>query len=79
MRLVPLGQEHTDAFDQLGRHLVAPAFVPEHLLEAALELGMPVTGGALPQVALDLHALQAHELPVQVELDLLECVLAFNR
>jgi len=76
---VRLGEEHADAFDQLGRDLVAPAFVPEHLLEAALELGMPVTGGALPQVALDLHALQAHELPVQVELDLLQRVLAFNR
>jgi hypothetical protein len=79
MRLVPLGEQHADAFDELGGHLVAPAFVPEHLLEPTLELGMPVTGGALPQVALDLNALQAHELPVEVELDLPERVLAFNR
>jgi hypothetical protein len=79
VRLVRLGEQHADAFDELGGHLVTPTFVPEHLLEPALELRMPVTGGALPQVALDLNVLQAHELPVEVELDLPECVLAFNR
>jgi hypothetical protein len=31
---------------------------------------MPATGGALPQMALDLDALVPDELPVEVELDL---------
>jgi hypothetical protein len=30
-------------------------------------------------VALDLHALDAHELPVEIELDLAEHVLALSR
>jgi hypothetical protein len=44
-----------------------------------LELGVPAARGALPQVPLDLHALEPHELPVEVELDLAQRVLAFNR
>jgi hypothetical protein len=68
-----------DPFDQLGRNLVAPALVAEHLLQPPLELGVPAAGGAFPQVPLDLHTLEADELPVEVELDLAQRVLAINR
>jgi hypothetical protein len=40
---------------------------------------MTGTRGAFPEVTLDLHALDAHELPVEIELDLAEHVLALSR
>ena len=76
MRLV---DDQADPLDQLRGDLVAPALVAQQLLEPALELGVAATGGTLPQVALDLHALEAHELPVEIELDLAQRVLAINR
>jgi hypothetical protein len=75
---VGAGQRRAQALDDLGRDLVAAALGAEHLLEPALELGVPVTGGALPEVHLDLHALHADELPVEVELDLPEHVRAVS-
>ena len=59
-----------DPFEELGGHVVATALRAQHLLQPALELGVAVAGRALSQVPLDLDALHAHELPVEVELDL---------
>jgi hypothetical protein len=66
------------ALDDLGRDVVAPAFLAQHLLEPALELGVAVARGALPEMHLDLHALEADELTVEVELDLPEHALAVS-
>jgi hypothetical protein len=59
--------------------MIAPAFRAEHLFQASLEVGVAGAGGAFPEVALDLHALDANELTVEVELDLSEHVLALSR
>jgi len=67
------------ALEELDGDVVAAALGPEHLLEPALELGVAAAGGALPQVTLDVDALQPHELTVEVELDLAEHVLAVSR
>jgi hypothetical protein len=71
-------QERSHATQELGGHVVAPALRAHQLLQAALELGTAVAGGALPQVTLDLHALDAHELSVEEQLDLAEHVLAIS-
>ena len=60
-------------------HLVASALGAQHLLQAPLELGVAAARGALPEVPLDLHALHADELTIEVELDLAEHVLAVSR
>jgi hypothetical protein len=67
------------SLDELRRDVVAPALGAEHLLQAPLEVGMAGARGAFPEVTLDLHALDAHELPVEIELDLAEHVLALSR
>jgi hypothetical protein len=67
-----------DPLDERDGDLVAPALVPEHGLQPLLELGVARARGTLPEVPLDLHALDAHELPVEVELDLTEHVLAVS-
>jgi hypothetical protein len=71
--------EGSDALEQLRGHLVAPALGAEQLLQATLELGVTVARRARPEVALDLHAIDADELTVEVELDLAKHVLAFSR
>jgi hypothetical protein len=70
--------DRPDALDQLRRHLVTPTLRAEHLLQVSLEVGVAGTRGALPEVALDLHAIHAHELTVEVELDLAQDVLAVS-
>jgi hypothetical protein len=75
---MPDREHRADALHDLERHVVAAALRAKHLLEPALEFGVAVTGGAFPQVPLDLHALDANELPVEVELDLTQHVLAIS-
>jgi hypothetical protein len=64
--------------EDLDGDVVAAALGAEHLLQAALELGVAAAGGASPQVLLDLDALHADELTVEVELDLPEHVRALS-
>jgi hypothetical protein len=75
---VPHREHRADAFDDLLGDIVAAALRAEHLLQSALELGVPVTRGTLPEMPLDLHALQTDELAIEVELDLTEHVLAVS-
>jgi hypothetical protein len=72
-------EEPADPVDELGRHFVAPAFRAKHLLQLALEVGMAPARIATAEVPLDLDALEPHELPVEVELDLSKDVLALSR
>jgi hypothetical protein len=71
-------EPRAQALDHLGRDVVAAAFRAEHLLEPALEVGVALARGALPEMHLDLHAFHADELSVEVELDLAEHVLAVS-
>jgi hypothetical protein len=72
-------EEGSHALEELDRHVVASALRADELLQAPLELGTAVAGGALPQVTLDLHALDADELSIEEQLDLAEHVLAISR
>jgi hypothetical protein len=74
----PPREHRAHPLDDLRRDVVATALVAEHLLEPALELGMAMARGALPEVYLDLHALHADELSVEIELDLPEHALAVS-
>jgi hypothetical protein len=65
--------------EQLGWHIAATALVAEHLLQLALEVGMPGARIAAAEVLLDLDALQPHELTVEVKLDLSKHVFAVSR
>lgn len=64
--------------EELGRRVVAAALGPEHLLQPALELGVIVAPGAIPQVSLDLGALDRDQLTIEVELDLTQHPLALS-
>ena len=72
------GDRGADPLEQLGRDVVAAALRAQHLLQAALELGVAAARGAVPEMPLDLHALHANELTIEVELDLAEHVLAVS-
>jgi hypothetical protein len=65
--------------DELGWHLVASALGPQDLREPALEIGVTGARIAAAQVLLDLDAHRSDELPVEVELDLLQHVFAVSR
>jgi hypothetical protein len=67
-----------EPLDELGRDLVAPALGSKDVFQPLLELGVPGTGIAAAEMALDLDAQRFHELPVQVELDPLEHVFAVS-
>jgi hypothetical protein len=71
-------EDRAHALRDLGRDVAAAALVAEHLLEPPLELGVAVARGALPEVHLDLHALHADELSVEIELDLPKHALAVS-
>jgi len=72
-------EQRPEAVDELGRYLVAPALGPKEFLELSLERGVPAAGVAPAQVLLDLEAHGSDELTVEVELDLLQHVLALSR
>ena len=72
-------EQRPQPVDELGWHLVASALGPQDLREPALELGMTAAGIAAAQVVLDLEAQRSNELPVQVELDLLQHVFTVSR
>jgi hypothetical protein len=72
------GDHRPDPLQELRRDVVAAALGAQHLLQPALKLGVTAARGALPEMPLDLHALDADELPVEVELDLAEHVLAVS-
>jgi hypothetical protein len=76
--MVDLHRHRADPLDERVRGRVAPALRAEHLLQPALELGVARAWVTTLEVALDLHALDAHELTVEVELDLAEDVLAVS-
>jgi hypothetical protein len=67
------------ANDERLRDVLASARLSQHVLQASLELGVPVAVGALADVAFDLGALETGELPIEVELDPPQRLLAFNR
>jgi hypothetical protein len=73
-------REHhrADPFEHLDGHVVTPALDAEDFLQASLEVGVLVARRAIPQVPLDLDALDRRELTVEVELDLSQHVLAFT-
>jgi hypothetical protein len=73
-----LDRHRTDPLDERVRNRVAPALRAEHLLQPALELGVARAWVTALEVTLDLHALAAHELTVEVELDLTKDVLAVS-
>jgi hypothetical protein len=74
------GVEHrTDPIDQIRRDVPTPALVPEHLLQLALERGVPRARVAHAQMPLDLDALEPNELAVEVQLDLAQNVFAVSR
>jgi predicted HAD superfamily phosphohydrolase len=74
------GPEHrADPLEQLGRDVVAAALGAEHVLQLALEVGVPRARIATTEMALDLDALEPNELTVEVELDLSEHVFAVSR
>jgi hypothetical protein len=66
-------------FQQVGRDVPATALRAEDLLQLPLEVGVPTAGVAATQVSLDLDVQRADELTVEVELDLLQHVLALSR
>jgi hypothetical protein len=72
-------EQGPDPFGELIGHVSAPALVSQHLLQAALEVGVTAARVAAAEVALDLHALESHELAVEVELDLPQDVFAISR
>jgi len=72
-------EQRPEPVDELGRHLVASALGPQDLLEPPLERGVPAAGVAAAQVVLDLDAHRSKELPVEVELDLLQHVFTVSR
>jgi hypothetical protein len=76
--VVDLHGDRSDPLDERVRNRVASAFRAEHLLQPALELGVARAWVTALEVTLDLHALDAHELTVEVELDLAEDVLAVS-
>jgi len=77
--MVPRGdRDGADPLDERLGDVAASAFVAEHVLQTLLELGVAGARRALAEVPLDLHALHAHELTVEVELDLAQDVLAIS-
>jgi len=72
-------EQRTEAVDELGRYLVAPALGPKEFLELSLERGVPAAGVAAAEVLFDLDAHGSDELSVEVELDLLQHVFAVSR
>ena len=68
-----------EPLDELGWDLVATALGPKDVLQALLERGVPAAGVAAAEMALDLDPQRFDELPVQVELELLEHVFAVSR
>jgi len=75
---VDLHRDRSDPLDERVGNRVAPALRAEHLLQPALELGVAGAWVTALEVTLDLHALDAHELTVEVELDLTKDVLAIS-
>jgi hypothetical protein len=71
-------RDRADPLDERLGDLAAPALVAEHVLQPLLELGVACARRTLAEVPLDLHALHAHELTVEVELDLAQDVLAIS-
>jgi hypothetical protein len=76
--VVDLDGHRADALDERVGSRIAPTLRAEQLLEPALELRVPRAWVTALEVTLDLHALDAHELTVEVELDLAEDVLAIS-
>jgi hypothetical protein len=72
-------EQRPEPVDELGRNLVAPALGPQELLQPPLERGVPAAGVATAQVPLDLEAHGSDELTVEVELDLLQHMIAVSR
>jgi hypothetical protein len=72
-------EEQPDPLEQLRRDLAAPALGPEDLLQLELELGVSGARVAADEVLFDLRAQRTDELTVEVELDLLQHVLALSR
>jgi hypothetical protein len=64
---------------QVRRDVPTTALRAEDLLQLPLEVGVPAAGVAATQVSLDLDVQRADELTVEVELDLLQHVLALSR
>jgi hypothetical protein len=64
--------------EHLGRDLVAPALGSQDLLELALEVRVPRARPAGDEVRLDLDAEATVELPVEVELEAPQDLLAIN-
>jgi hypothetical protein len=71
-------EDHPEAFEHVRGNLVAPALGAEDLLQAALEVGMMGARIAGDEVLLDLHAEDAFELPVEVELEAPKYLGALN-
>jgi hypothetical protein len=68
-----------EPLDELGWDLVTAALGPKDDLQPLLERRVPAARAAAAEVALDLDAQRFDELPVKVELDLLEHVFAVSR
>jgi hypothetical protein len=66
-------------FQQVRRDVPRTALRAEDLLQLPLEVGVPAAGVAATQVSLDLDVQRADQLTVEVELDLLQHVLALSR
>lgn len=78
-RDVRLAKERVHAFAQARWNLVAGAGVREQLAEPAAELGAIHARPAPGQVRLDLGAVAAEELSVEVELDLAQDLFTVDR
>jgi hypothetical protein len=76
---VRLREQRADPIEEMSGNLVAAAPGPEEILQPALEVRVIHARPAPAQVLLDLGAQRAAELAVEVELDLLEDLLAVNR
>jgi hypothetical protein len=72
-------EQGPDALGELNGHVAAPALVSQHLLQPPLEVRVAAARVAAAEVALDLDALEPHELAVEIELDLPEDVFAISR
>jgi hypothetical protein len=72
-------QELAHPREELVRGIVAAALGPEHLLQLALEVGVPPTRVAPTEMPLDLDPLEPDQLPVEVELDLSKDAFAVSR
>ena len=78
-RLGTIGEHRLDALQDLRRDVVAAALRAQELLQALLERRMVQARVAPRQMLVDLDAQGRLELAIEVELDLLQHVLAINR